>query len=211
MANLVINGPSPSTFVRTARLAAAEKGVPYTLEPVDFGADSHAAVHPFRKVPAIRHGDFALYETEAICRYIDAAFSGPPLQPAEPRARAMQDQWISALCDYCYKSMILDLALDRFLAKLRGTQPDAAKNAAAWPKVEHQLGLIEKAAAERPYLAGDKPSLADWFLLPMMFYLRMQPEFAAAAPRHKAVAAWYDRVAARPSFAATLPEMPKAA
>ena len=211
MVDLVLYGPSPSTYVRTARLTAAEKGVPYALEPVDFASEAMARLHPFRKVPAMRHGDFELYETGAICRYIDAAFSGPPLQPAEPRARGRQDQWISALCDYYYKSMILDISLDRFLAKLKGGQPDAARNAAAWPKVEHQLALLDKALGASPFLAGDRLSLADLFLLPMLFYLRMQPEYAALAPRCKAVGGWYDRMAARPSFAATLPQLPKAA
>lgn len=211
MADLVLYGPSPSTFVRTARMAAAEKGVAYKLEPVEFGSAAHAELHPFRKVPAMRHGDFALYETAAICRYIDAVFPGPALQPADPRARALQDQWISALTDYYYKSMILDFSLDRFLAKMRGGQPDAAKNAAAWPKVEHQLDLLERTLGAGAYLAGDKPSIADLFLLPMMFYLRMQPEHAAAATRWRAVENWYGRMAARPSFAATLPQLPKAA
>ena len=80
-----------------------------------------------------------------------------------------------------------------------------------WAPRPHQLALLDKALGASPFLAGDRLSLADLFLLPMLFYLRMQPEYAALAPRCKAVGGWYDRMAARPSFAATLPQLPKAA
>ena len=35
----------------------------------------------------MRHGDFTLYETTAICRYVDGAFQGPALQPADVQGR----------------------------------------------------------------------------------------------------------------------------
>ena len=40
-----------------------------------------AAIHPFKLVPCMRHGDLALAESRAICTYIDQAFDGPPLVP----------------------------------------------------------------------------------------------------------------------------------
>jgi glutathione S-transferase len=39
----------------------------------------------------------------------------------------------------------------------------------------------------------------------------MQPEGGPLFAKHKGVSAWFDRMAARPSFGATMPEMPKAA
>ena len=60
MADVVIYGPSPSTYVRTARLACAEKGITHVLEPLDLGSEAHAKLHPFRKIPAMRHGKFVL-------------------------------------------------------------------------------------------------------------------------------------------------------
>ena len=38
-------------------------------------------LHPFSKLPAFRHGEFTLFKTIAIMRYVDEAFKGPPLQP----------------------------------------------------------------------------------------------------------------------------------
>ena len=88
MADIIIYGAAMSTYVRTARMACEEKGVVYDLLEVDHLSDEYREVHPFAKMPAMRHGDFVLYETDAIARYVDEAFEGPPLQPADVRARA---------------------------------------------------------------------------------------------------------------------------
>ncbi len=205
MTDITIYGPAMSTYVRTARLAAAEKGITHALEDVDFGSDSHRKLHPFAKVPVMRHGDFLLYETEAICRYIDRAFPGPPLQPTEITALARMDQWLSAISDYVYPVMIEDLVWERFVVPMEGGQPDEALIAAAVPKIREQLGIFERTLAATPYLAGAAPSLADWLLFPIIFYVRATPEGEAALPQAPKVRDWFARVAARPSARATDP------
>ena len=57
------------------------------------------ALNPFRKIPAITHGELTLYESTAILRYFDRAFPGPKLWPEDVAAAAMCDQWASAVCD----------------------------------------------------------------------------------------------------------------
>lgn len=69
MANPIVYGPAGSTYVWSARLALAEKGVTHQLVEVPFGAhreEPHLSRHPFAKVPAFEHDGFALYETQAI-------------------------------------------------------------------------------------------------------------------------------------------------
>ena len=86
---LVLHGYRYSVYLRIARLALAEKGLAYDRVEVNpFAADvpaAYLALHPFGRVPTLVHDDFALYETGAITRYVDRAFSGPALQPAQPR------------------------------------------------------------------------------------------------------------------------------
>jgi len=211
MADVTIYGPSASTYVRTARMICAEKGISHDLAPVELGSAAHAKVHPFMKVPALKHGDTLIYETGAIGRYVDMAFKGPALQPADLKARARMDQWISAVCDYCYQAMIREIVIQRVLVPMRGGTPDEAMIKAAWPKVEYQMGVLDAALRDKPFLAGDAVSLADLFLVPILFYVKLQPEGGPMLARHKALAAWFDRMAARPSFGATMPELPKAA
>ena len=94
MGKPIIYGPAYSTYARTVRLALEEKGVDYDLVEVDLlagatKAPEHLARHPFGKVPAFEHDGFELYETDAIMRYVDAAFPGPRrAAPAWPRRSA---------------------------------------------------------------------------------------------------------------------------
>jgi glutathione S-transferase len=211
MADVVIYGPSASTYVRTARLACAEKGITHTLEPVEIGSEAHAKLHPFRKIPVMRHGDFMLYESGAIARYVDRTFPGPALQPKDTKELARMDQWMSAVSDYCYQAMIREIVIQRVLVPMRGGKPDEAMIKAAWPKVEYQMSVLDQALGKSQYLAGGALSLADLMLLPIVFYVKVQPEGGPLLAKNKAVSAWFDRMAARPSFGATMPEMPKAA
>jgi glutathione S-transferase len=86
-----------------------------------------------------------------------------------------------------------------------GGAPDEAKVAAAAPLLAHQLSVIEAALHASQNLAGAAFSLADIMLYPILAYLKVTPEGEAALVKAPAVAAWIDRVASRPSVAATDP------
>ena len=102
----IVFGAAYSVYVRSVRLTLVEKGVAYDL--VEAGTCSailqdRAAQrrrHPFGKIPAFAHGDFQLYETGAIERYVDEAFAGPPLQPRDLVRRARMNQALSVLDNY---------------------------------------------------------------------------------------------------------------
>ncbi|HEY7607652.1 MAG TPA: glutathione S-transferase family protein [Alphaproteobacteria bacterium] len=205
MPDVTIYGPAMSTYVRTARMACAEKGITHALEEVDFGSIEYRRLHPFNKVPAMRHGDFVLYETEAICRYVDRVFPGPALQPKDIKAQARMDQWLSAIGDYVYAVMIEELCWERLIIPMGGGQPDEAKIKAALPKVKEQLAIFEAALKNSEFLAGAEPSLADFMLFPILVYVKATPEGQALLQKAPKVRAWLDRIGARPSAAATDP------
>src|ERR1700746_835802 len=104
--SLVLHGYRYSVYNRIARLALAEKDVAYDRVEVNpFAPDvpaSYLVLHPFGRVPTLVHDGFTLYETGAITRYIDRAFPGPALQPANPQALARMDQIISIVDAYAY-------------------------------------------------------------------------------------------------------------
>jgi len=86
-------GADYSVYVRICRIALAEKGVDYTLHPVDIFADDGPPqdflnLNPFGRIPSIRHGEFVLYEIDAIAAYVNEAFDGPDLMPLDVQARA---------------------------------------------------------------------------------------------------------------------------
>ncbi len=209
MATITLYGQALSTYTRTARMYCLEKGVDHELEPVEFSQDDYKALHPFQKIPAMRHGDFHLYETPAIGRYVDEAFDGPTLQPADPKARAVMTQWITVLEDYMYGAMVRGVVIPRVVYPMRGMDPDEKLIAESMPKVTYQLAVLDKGLAQADYLAGDAPTLADWLVEPVITYLRNTPDAGGAVNGCKNVAAWHDRMMARPSFAATMPPPPE--
>ena len=80
-----IIGSSRSSYTRVARMVCEEKGIDYTLTETLLGSPEVCAIHPFGKMPVLRHGDFTLFESKAIASYLDAAFPGPALTPTDPK------------------------------------------------------------------------------------------------------------------------------
>jgi glutathione S-transferase len=71
--------------------------------------------------------------------------------------------------------------------------------------LREQLSVLDQAVARTGYLVGDQFTLADINLLPILYYVRQLPEGAAAIATASHLAGYYDRHAARPSFARTVP------
>ena len=115
-------------------MVCEEKGVSHELEGVELGSDDHRRLHPFCKIPVMKHGGLVLHETTAICRYIDEAFDGPALQPADAADRALMDQWISTFVDYYYDCCIRHIVIQRLLVPARGGTPDEAMISDAIPQ-----------------------------------------------------------------------------
>ena len=128
---LVLHGYHYSVYNRIARLALAEKGLAYERVEVNpFDPDrpaSYLTLHPFGRVPVLVHDGFALYETGAITRYVDRAFPGPLLQPADPRALARMDQIVGVVDSYGYWPMVRQVFSHGFFRPRRGLTGDPAE------------------------------------------------------------------------------------
>ena len=72
MSEVTLFGFPRSTYVQIAGLVLTHKDVPYRFHDLEseMGGPSHLALHPFDRVPILRHGDFTLYETAAITSYV---------------------------------------------------------------------------------------------------------------------------------------------
>lgn len=199
MTDLVIMGLPPSSYVRTALMVCENKGVPYTLEPVDFRAEAYRAMHPFAKMPALAHGDVTLYEALAIAVYVDEAFDGPTMQPTTPEGPARMMQWISVVNDYVYDQMVGCCVAEWFVKPMRGLDPDEAKIAAAVPLIAHQLDVLENGIAG-DYICGAELTLADCFVAPVLHYFAATPEGKDMLPARPRLSAWLARMAETPGF-----------
>lgn len=197
-----------SSYGLSARVILEEKGVAYERVVIDgasLKSGTHIAnVHPFGKVPALFHGDFHLYETAAIARYVDEAFDGPALQPTSVKDRAQMQKWINITGQYLYSAVISDLVMQRLAPKIGvfGGVTDESVISAAVPVIGHQLDLMQQALSDdSSYLAGDF-SLADIMVATVVQYIGLTPESTALFGDRPSVAEWVGRVTSRPSYEA---------
>jgi glutathione S-transferase len=187
-----------------------EKGVAHDLIPVDIFAEgrkpaSHLARHPFGKIPAFAHGDFDLYETGAITRYVDDAFDGPALQPADLRSRARMNQIISIADGYVYPHLVCGLYVECIEKRKQGEAPDADRVEKARGVAQTFLAVLAGLLSEQRWMCGETLTLADLYLAPMIDYAVEVPEFREMFSQHRTLADWWQRVTALESFRETRP------
>jgi glutathione S-transferase len=202
---VVLHGVPGSPYLRKPLLVCEEKGVPYTLKPMSFGENKspeYLALHPFGRIPFMEHGDFSLYEAQAIVRYIDAAFEGPALTPAEARAMARMSQVMNIIDWYVMPSLSAGIGFNRVVAPIFGLPVNEEAVAAAVPLARTCLKALEDILGANRYFAGDRLSLADLVAVCHLDLVPHSPEGAeliAGSP----LLAWLDRMAERPAVQKT--------
>ena len=199
-------GNSMSTCTRKVLATLHEKQAKFEMVSLDFmkgehKTPAHVARQPFGQMPAIEDGDFTLFESRAIIRYLDDTLPGQSLTPKDPKGRAMMEQWISVeSADFTPPAMAY---IGQFMFnKMMGKEPDLAIVEAAKPKLESCLKVLDKAMAKGPHLLGDQITLADICLMPYFEYAMMTPA-AELINAHKNTVAWWKRVSERASWKAT--------
>ena len=96
-----IIGSYVSPYVRKVLACMALKGVDdYEIDPITpfFGGDEFARLSPLRRIPVLMHGDLVLNDSSVICEWLDEAFPGHPLLPADPADRA-RARWLEEFAD----------------------------------------------------------------------------------------------------------------
>lgn len=199
---LQILGKAPSINVRKVLWACAELNIPFERE--DWGAGYRStdvpeflALNPNGLVPVIRDGDFVLWESNAIIRYLANRFGGEPLYPADPQPRARIDQWID-----WQASELNNEWRTAFLGLVRQSpahqDPGAiAQSIERWTKSMRILNA--RLEATGAFVAGDRYSLAD---IPIGLSVNRWFGTPFEHVDLPAVSAYFERLAARPGFGA---------
>ena len=201
-------GANYSVYVRIVRLALLEKGVAYDQHEIDIFAPGGPPVdylrrHPFGRIPAFSHAGFTLYESSAIVRYVDEAFSEPDLQPRDAKSRARMNQIISIADNYLYRPLVWGIYVARDEAAKSNAPLDQLAFDDAVAKSRCCLAAIVDLCAGAPWLVGETLSLADLHLAPMIAYGCVIREGRNLLREQPPLLAWWERMTVRPSMIAT--------
>ena len=206
---LVLTGLEISVYTRIVRMALAEKYLRYSFVEADPFAEAPdpalLRMNPFRRVPVLSHDGFAIFETNAILRYLDAAFPEPALVPHTPRAAARMAQVMGIVDCYGYWPLVRQVFSHRGLAPLSGDKPVEDQIGQGLQAAIPVLGALERIAEEGIQLNGHDISLADMVLAPMIDYFQMAPEGRDMLEVHGCLCDWWHQVRRRRSFEATRP------
>jgi glutathione S-transferase len=200
-----IIGSIRSTYTRTTCMVCEEKGIKYVLMERPLHAPEILAIHPFGKMPVLRHGDVELFESKAIATYLDRSFPAPFVFPSDPHLAALAEQWVSLVNTVMDRTLIRTYLFAYIAPKTADGAPDREAIDAVMPAVREQIGILDKAVAKTGYLVGEQFTFADINLLPILHRLGQLPEGANALAATAHLARYYDRHAARPSFKSTMP------
>jgi glutathione S-transferase len=207
MTDFVLYAVPGSPFARSVQVGLEEKRAHYHFEAVDpraIKSKAYLKLHPFGRVPAIAHGDFHLYETQAILRYLDDVIPEPPFEPADPVAAARMNQIVGINDWYFFPKAAAEIVGQRIVGPvLLGAPTDEAAVAAAVPMARTCVAELNRLLGDNLFLAGDQFTLADIMLAPQIDFFAATPE-GGSMLKGTALEPWLARVNARPSMQATL-------
>jgi len=208
MTGIKVHSIPGSPYGRAVLIALEEKHAPYRLIPIAPNAlrsPEHLTRHPFGRIPVLEHGDFCLYETQAILRYIDRVLPGPRLTPSDPRAAARMEQLMNVNDCYLFQGVANVIGFQRIVVpKLMGLAPDEAAIAAAMPKAHLVFDALAGELGDADYFGGDSPSLADMMIAAQVDFFIATPEWSPLTAKNPRLVRWMDRMQSRPSMRATV-------
>jgi glutathione S-transferase len=195
---LKIFGHPVSTCTRKVLMTLAETRAPYEFVVVDFAKGEHKqpphmSRQPFGQVPAIDDDGFSLYESRAICRYINER-AGGKLVPSDAKAHARMEQWISVETED-FTPHVMKFIFQHIFHRPQ----EPATLEAAGSRLEVALGVLDAALSKSPYLVGDDLTLADVVFMPYIEYALGTP-VKATFEKHPHVMAWWKRASDRPTW-----------
>ncbi|MDX5366107.1 MAG: glutathione S-transferase family protein [Alphaproteobacteria bacterium] len=197
-------GPNP----RVVKMFMHEKGIELPFVEVDLmqgenRQEPFLAKNPAGQLPALElDNGSVLAEITAICEYLDEKFPGGSLIGATPEERAETRMWTRRVdlnvCEPMANGFRFSEGLPLFQNRMR-CLPEAAAGLKAI--AQDKLAWIDKLLAGKEFLAGKRMTLADILLFGFL-------DFGAAVgqpvnPELKNVSAWFERMKARPSAAAS--------
>ena len=159
----------------------------------------YGTLNPNRKIPVLQDGALALWESNAIVRYLAANYGpkdgpGDGLCPADPKQRALADMWMD------WQVSTLLPAIAPAFHKLIRNSPDYTEEDLrnAERNCADAFRILEDWLIGHDYLLGERLTMAD---IPVGAVTHRWLKLPFARPRLPRVEAYYRRLAERPAYA----------
>lgn len=199
-----------STCTRRVATVLQEKGVPYELVPIDFGKMEQkspeyiATKQPFGQVPVLLDGEFIIYESRAISRYIAMKYAsqGTRLIPSSSDIKALAKfEEAASVEQNNFDPFASGIASEKVFKPMRGGITDEKRVDDLTAALRQKMDGYERILGKQKYLAGDEITLADLFHLPYGSMITEQVGVDVLVSRPN-VARWWKDITSRPSWKA---------
>jgi glutathione S-transferase len=169
-------------------------GAPYELKHVDYfkgeqKSPEYLALNPNASIPAMKDGDFVLWESNAILQYAADKVGNASAYPTDLRTRADVNRWLlwesSSWFPSCYVFLV-----ENCVKPLLGGSADAAVLEAQQAQFHKLAGILDARLAGSEWVAGSGPTIADIALAsPMHLHGWQQLPLA----QHQNIVRWMTR------------------
>ena len=193
-----VYGHPMSTCTRKVLMTLAETETPSEIIVVDFAKGEHKGEanlrrQPFGRVPALDDGGFELFESRAMCRYLNEK-AGGKLAPTDIQGRARMEQWISVETSE-FSSHAMKFVYEHVFKRPQ----EASALEAAGKALDATCGVMDRQLGTSAFLAGDGFTLAEVCFMPYLEYTMMTPAKDIFA-KHARVMAWWNKISERPTW-----------
>jgi glutathione S-transferase len=199
-----ILGSAGSPFVRKVRVIAAEKDIPieYVVQRANAPGSPVPQMNPLGKIPVLLLDDGdAIYDSVVIGDYLEGVKAEPRLVPADFEGRIAVKRH-EALGDGLAEVIV-------YISHDLGPMSDPARQdewvTRQYGKLERSLAALEKAIQGHDWLCRDRFSLADICAGYAILYMDLAMKDYDWRGKHPGLAAYGERLMARPSFKSTVP------
>jgi glutathione S-transferase len=163
---------------------------------------AYLAMNPNGLIPTLQDGDFILWESNAIVRYLAREYGAGTLEPADPRVRARAGQWMD-----WQLSVVAPAIGPAFMGLIRTPEEkrDLAAIAVSQTKTTEAMKILDAQLGRTPFVAGPAFSMGDIPLGIMAYRFR---QLVPERPSLPNLERWYAELQKRPAFAAHVGSIP---
>ena len=197
---ITIHGRASSINVQAVMWCAAEIGL--EGERLDVGGQfkgndtpEFLSMNPMGRVPVLQDGEFSLFESQTIMRYLATRYEAGSLWPAQPEERAVVDQWM----EWGKTTVSINFIAKIFwqLVRVSRETRDMALVESGIEEMNTLLDIAEAQITRNGWLAAEQMTLAD-ISFGTMLYRYYTLDFVRGT--HTAVSEYYKRLTERPAY-----------